>query len=117
MIGSELAQTGDRTWNGMLDDEAVFNVALSQAQIQTVMAGNFSAFITQPPPQLSISSSAGNVVLSWPAAQAAYQLQSTASLAPSSWTSVTNLPVQNGSAQTVTLPVGSGTRFFRLIGQ
>ena len=101
----------------MLDDEAVFNVALSQAQIQTVMAGNFSAFITQPPPQLSISSSAGNVVLSWPAAQAAYQLQSTASLAPSSWASVTNLPVQNGSALTVTLPVGSGTRFFRLLGQ
>ncbi len=117
VIGSELAQTGDRNWNGMLDDEAVFNVALSQAQIQTVMAGNFSAFITQPPPQLSIGSSAGNVALNWPAAQAAYQLQSTASLAPSSWSNVTNLPAQNGSAQTVTLPVGSGTRFFRLIGQ
>jgi len=117
LIGSELAQPGNRTWNGMLDDEAVFNVALSQAQIQTVMAGNFSAFITQPPPQLSISSSAGNIVLSWPAARAAYQLQSTASLAPSSWTSVTNLPVQNGSAQTVTLPGSSGTRFFRLLGQ
>ncbi len=117
LIGTELAQDGTRTWNGMLDDEAVFNVALSQAQIQTVMAGNFSAFITQPPPQLSISSGAGNVVLSWPEVQAAYQLQSTPSLAPSAWTSVTNLPVQNGSAQTVTLPVGSGTRFFRLLGQ
>ncbi|HKW29434.1 MAG TPA: LamG-like jellyroll fold domain-containing protein [Verrucomicrobiae bacterium] len=116
LIGAELAQDGTRTWNGMLDDEAVFNVALSQAQIQTVMAGNFSAFITQPPPQLSISSGAGNVVLSWPEVQAAYQLQSTPSLAPSAWTSVTNLPVQNGSAQTVTLPVGSGTRFFRLTG-
>ena len=117
LIGSELAQPADRTWNGMLDDEAVFNVALSQAQIQTVMAGNFSAFITQPPPQLSISSGSGNIVLSWPAAQAAYQLQFTAGLAPSSWTSVTNLPVQNGNAMTVTLPVGSGTRFFRLLGQ
>lgn len=117
LIGTELAQDGTRNWNGMLDDEAVFNVALSQAQIQTVMAGNFSSFITQPPPQLSISSSAGSVTLTWPSAQAAYQLQSTASLAPSSWTSVTNLPVQNGSAQTVTLPVGSGTRFFRLLGQ
>lgn len=117
LIGSELAQSGNRTWNGMLDDEAVFNVALSQAQIQTVMAGNFSAFITQPPPQLSIGNSAGSIVLSWPAAQAAYQLQSTASLAPSSWASVTNLPVQNGSTLTVTLPGSSGTRFFRLIGQ
>ena len=116
LIGSELAQPADRTWNGMLDDEAVFNIALSQAQVQTVMAGDFSAFITQPPPQLSISSSAGNVVLSWPAAQATFQLQSTASLAPSSWANVTNLPVQNGSVVTVTLPISPGTRFFRLVG-
>jgi len=113
-IGSELAQTGDRTWNGLLDDVAIFNVALSQTQIQTVMAGDFSAFGLQP--QLSISRSSGNVILSWPAVQSTFQLQSTAKLAPASWAGVTNSPVQNGSTLTVTLPVGAGTQFFRLIG-
>jgi len=62
LIGSELAQPGNRTWNGMLDDVAVFNIALSQSQIQTVMAGDFRAFVPQP--QLSVSSISGNLVLS-----------------------------------------------------
>ena len=81
---------------------AIFNVALSQAQIQTVMAGDFSAFV--PRPQLSVSSSAGNIVLSWPAAQATFQLQSTATLAPASWANVANAPVPTGGMLTVTLP-------------
>jgi hypothetical protein len=74
LIGTELAQDADRTWNGLLDDVAVFNIALSQSQIQTVMAGDFSAFVPQPP--LSVSSSSGNIVLSWPAAAGHFQLQS-----------------------------------------
>ena len=104
-IGSELAQTGDRTWNGLLDDVAVFNVALSQAQIQSVMAGDFSAFVGQP--RLSISRSAGNVLLSWPAVQSTFQLQSTAKLAPASWANVTASKEQNGSSVLVTLPIGA----------
>lgn len=116
LIGTELAQSADRTWNGELDDEAVFNIALSQAQVQSVMAGNFNAFITQPPPVLSASRSSGNVLISWPVTWAAYQLQSTASLAPSSWSGVTNVPVQNGSTVTVTLPLSGNTKFFRLAG-
>jgi hypothetical protein len=114
LIGSELAQTADRTWNGKLDDVAVFNIALSQSQIQTVMAGDFSAFVPKPP--LSISRSLGNINFSWPATQATFQLQSTASLLPASWANVTNSPVQSGNSLTVTLPVGTGTQFFRLTG-
>jgi hypothetical protein len=114
LIGSELDQSGDRTWNGMLDDVAVFNIALSQSQIQTVMAGDFSAFIPQP--QLSLASSAGNIALSWPAAQATFQLQSATNLTEASWANVSTLPVQNGSTLTVTLPVGAGPQYFRLSG-
>lgn len=114
LIGSELAQDGTRNWNGMLDDVGVFNIALSQSQIQTVMAGDFSAFIPQP--QLSISRSAGNVVLSWPAVQSTFQLQSTAKLAPSSWADVIAAKVQNGSLVTVTVTNSPGSQFFRLIG-
>jgi hypothetical protein len=114
LIGAELAQDGTRTWNGFLDDVAVFNIALTQSQIQTVMSGDFSAFV--PKPQLTSSTSSGNIVLSWPAVQATFQLQSTSSLAPASWANVSTLPVQNGSTLTVTLPTGGGTQYFRLIG-
>ncbi|HYA79130.1 MAG TPA: LamG-like jellyroll fold domain-containing protein, partial [Candidatus Nitrosopolaris sp.] len=114
LIGSELDQSANRNWNGTLDDVAIFNVALSQAQIRTVMAGDFSAFVMQP--QLSISRRAGDVILSWPAAQATFQLQSATGLTPVSWTNVATNTVQNGSTLTVTLPVGPGTQFFRLIG-
>jgi len=114
LIGAELAQDGTRTWNGMLDDVAIFNVALSQSQVQTVMSGDFSAFVPQPP--LSISSSPGNIVLSWPAAQATFHVQSTTTLDEPSWTNVTTPPVQNGSTLTVSLPIGNGTQYFRLFG-
>jgi len=116
LIGTEFdpGQPATANWNGLLDDVAVFNVALSQAQIQTVMAGNFSAFVGRPP--LSARSSAGNILLSWPEPQAAFQLQSTPSLAPASWANVTNTPVPNGGMVVVTLPDGPGTKFFRLVG-
>jgi hypothetical protein len=114
ILGAELDFDGSRTWNGKLDDVAVFNIALSQSQIQTVMNGDFSAFV--PKPQLSLSSSQGNIALSWPAAQATFQLQSSTNLAPASWANVSATPVQSGATLTVTLPVGAGTQYYRLIG-
>jgi len=114
LIGSELAETADRNWNGLLDDVAIFNIALTQSQIQTVMSGDFSAFV--PKPALSVGSSAGNITLSWPAAQPTFQVQSTSDLATGSWSAVSAVPVQNGVTLTVTVPVGAGTQYFRLVG-
>jgi hypothetical protein len=114
LIGSELAQSGNRTWNGLLDDVAVFNIALSQAQIQTVMGGDFSAYI--PPPVLSIGASPGNTILSWPANEPTFQLQSSTNLTQGTWTTITTTPVQNGDRLEVTLPTTPATQFFRLIG-
>src|SRR5580658_5681268 len=49
VIGSELDQPGNVTWNGMLDDVAIFAGALTQSQVATVMSGDFSSFIGGPP--------------------------------------------------------------------
>src|SRR5208282_447729 len=49
LIGSELAQPAAATWNGMLDDVAVFAGALTPDQVVTVMSGDFSAFLGGPP--------------------------------------------------------------------
>lgn len=114
LIGSELAQPADRNWNGMLDDIAVFNVALSQNQIQTVMSGDFSQFIAGPP--LSIAFSSTNAVLSWPVVAANLQLQSSTNLAETNWTAVGAPAVTNGSVISVTTPLGSASQFFRLSG-
>jgi Concanavalin A-like lectin/glucanases superfamily/Immunoglobulin domain len=115
LIGTELAQTGDRNWNGLLDDIGVFNIPLSQAQIQTVMGGDFSAFV--PRPVLSIQPSPVQTVLSWSALQPTFQLQSASSLTSPSWTNVPTGAVPNGGSMTVTLPAAtSGTKYFRLIG-
>ncbi len=67
-------------------------------------------------PQLSVSSSPGNIVLSWPVAQATFQLQSSATLAPASWANVATSPVSSGGMRVVTLPDAAGPQFFRLIG-
>ena len=114
LIGSELAQSGNRTWNGMLDDVAVFNIALSQEQIQTVMGGDFSAFVPQP--VLSISGNPGNAILSWPATQPTFQLQSRTNLTQGAWSNVLTRPVQDGDRLAVTLPATPRTQFFRLLG-
>jgi hypothetical protein len=115
LIGSELAQPADRTWNGMLDDVAVFNTALSQAQIQTVMGGDFRSFV--PKPVLSISRNSVNTILSWPTTAATFQLQSSSILNPPSWGNVATPAVQSGNRMTVTLSSSSsGNQFYRLIG-
>jgi hypothetical protein len=98
----------------MLDDVAVFNIALSEAQVQAVMAGDFTAFI--PRPQCSVFRSGRNVVVGWSANLPTFQLQSAANLSSGTWTSVTNAPVLEGASLTVTLPTAGGAQFFRLSG-
>jgi Concanavalin A-like lectin/glucanases superfamily len=111
-LGSELGQGPSRNWNGMLDDVAVFNTALSEAQVNTVMSGDFTSFITRPP--LFIGLRQGQVVLSWTAMLPGYHLQSSPSLASPQWADVVAGVVQQGPLLTVNQPVSSGARFFRL---
>lgn len=113
LIGSELAQGASRTWNGMLDDVAVFDVALSEDQVRTVMAGNFSSFITRPP--LSITARQGNLTLSWTAMLPGFQLESSPSLSAPQWKAVTTPAVQVGPVLTVNLPANPAVQFFRLV--
>jgi hypothetical protein len=113
IIGSELDQNADRNWNGMLDDIAVFTGALTQEQIDTIMTGDFSGFVSAPP-RLSAAIANGNATLSWPSSATGFHLQSVASLPAPAWTNVTNTPVPMGGSLTVTLPADAGTQFFRL---
>jgi hypothetical protein len=60
-------------------------------------------------------SATGEFVISWPAAGTDnFVLQSSASLSPANWQSVSEQPVPNGDQRTVTLQVTGSSRFFRL---
>jgi len=113
-IGSELGQDGTRNWNGLLDDIAIFNVALSPAQVRQVMAGDFNGFVPAPP--LSISLSPTDVMVSWPGSAPTFQLQSATNLVTGAWSAVPASPVQNGLMLTVSLPRSMGPQYFRLVG-
>ncbi|HEY3863813.1 MAG TPA: immunoglobulin domain-containing protein [Verrucomicrobiae bacterium] len=64
-------------------------------------------------PELSVAWSGTNVVLSWPSAASALQLQSTSSLdAP--WSNVLAAPVMSGSSLVVTSAISTNSVFFRL---
>jgi hypothetical protein len=97
----------------MLDDVAVFNVALSQAQVRTIMSGDFSSFISRP--SLSVNAGLGSAVLSWSAVLPGFQLQSSPTLSPPQWSNVTLAPVLQGPALRVSLPASAQSQFFRLI--
>ena len=111
-IGSELGQPASRTWNGMLDDVAVFSTPLTQAEINTVKSGNFSDFVTRVP--LSVNLNATNAFLSWTAMLPGLKLQSSPNLSAPQWADVSGAPLQRGPVLTVSVPIGNGTKFFRL---
>ncbi|MCO5050953.1 MAG: immunoglobulin domain-containing protein [Verrucomicrobiae bacterium] len=112
LIGSELAQPADHTWNGLLDEIAVFDAALTPAEIETVMVGEYASFLSRP--NLSMTAEADWVRLAWPAVQFNYQLQSAPRL-DSEWSDVLTEPALIDSALVVVLPRDETQSFFRLI--
>lgn len=63
--------------------------------------------------QLSISIEAPNVVVSWPATNWTWSLQS--SVGGGAWETVTTAPETNGNQLAVRLPATDSVRFFRLV--
>jgi len=78
-----------------------------------VVTGQFDSFsLDAGQPVLEVSSSGGNIVLSWPAL-GGYTLQKTLSLSPSSWSAVLTTPTTLDGLNTVTLPITGNAAFFR----
>jgi hypothetical protein len=66
-------------------------------------------------PVLSASYAAGNLTLAWPPSASDFQLYSSTNLAtPTYWSAVTNTVVPQNGMLTVTLPIESGSKCFRL---
>ena len=97
MVLSSNTLYGTTGWNGTKGSGTVFSIWLGDA-----------------PPQLTITPSGPNVVLSWPANDNFF-LQFTTNLDSAAvWTKVSTGPVVIGGLDTVTNPMSGTQRFFRL---
>ena len=79
-----------------------------------VSEGITPLFRLMNPPSLSISSSAGAIVLRWPGYATDFTLEATPALSTPDWQPVTENPVISDGMFSVTLPTDQPIRFFRL---
>lgn len=84
----------------------------------TIVGGFWSAIAAVPgspeSPQLSVSVSGQNVILSWPSPSTGFALQSSTSLNPAAWQAVQQTANDNGTTVSVTLTAPAGNMFYRL---
>lgn len=66
------------------------------------------------PPLLTAEKAGTNVILSWSALTAGYQLEASSSLASPSWSAITNVPTLSGMRQCVTNSLTGQSQFYRL---
>ena len=77
-------------------------------------AQTITDFAFVPLTTLSVQVSGTNVVLTWPVQPAGYTLQSKSPITAATWQSVGAPVVQVGGLNQVTLPLGTGSEFYRL---
>lgn len=75
----------------------------------------FSIALPGTPPQLTLTPSTTNMILTWPANASGFTLQSTTNLASSVWVTNTQVPTVVNGQNTVTNLSSSGQQFFHLI--
>jgi hypothetical protein len=103
---------GTNQFNGQLAEMIVLGATASTndtASIETYLAAKYF-----PAPMISVTQSAGNVVLSWPTPTFPFALQGTPTLSPSAWASVAGSVVSAGGVSTITLPATGNQMFYRL---
>jgi len=107
---------GTNLFDGQLAELIVLGAAADSydtAAIENYLGAKYGILFGSVP-AISVTQSAGNVVLSWPTSDIAFTLKSTPTLSPTAWTTVTNTPVISGDTNTVTLPASANQMFYRL---
>ncbi len=77
-------------------------------------AGGVSILISPVGPVLTIVAGLTTVTLEWPANGSGFVLEQKSDLGTAAWEPVATAPTLNGANYTVTLPLDSATKFFRL---
>ena len=82
----------------------------------SLTGGFWSLIAVQTPgaPQLSITPSGSNVIISWPSPSNGFGLQQNPDLSPATWSAVPATNSDNGTIKSITVPAAPGNRFYRL---
>ena len=100
---------------GSVDEFRIYNGRLAPDEIMASdLLGPNATLSTVGSLQATLAS--GNVMLSWPLANAGFSVQSNSSLnSPGTWVTLTNAPVLGANTNwQVTVPASGGAQFFRL---
>jgi Concanavalin A-like lectin/glucanases superfamily/Bacterial Ig-like domain (group 2) len=109
------SQWGDPMFQGSLNEIRIYEGALTAAQVADADAAGPNALPALTVPSLTVASSAGNVVISWPVADSAgYVLQAAGTATGTTWTNVTTAPIISGANYQVTVPPSGTQLYFKL---
>jgi len=75
---------------------------------------SWNFFLTEVGVKMAIVLSGNNVILTWPTNATGYTLQSTTNLSTAVWTTNSSAPVVVNGQNTVTNPIISAQKFYRL---
>jgi hypothetical protein len=98
------------------------NVQLNQAGNYTVLVSNLvnsilssNAVLTvNPLPVLGVAQSSGFALMFWPVSAHGFVLETTPSLSPANWVTVSNPPIQIGDEYLESIQMSGTNQFYRL---
>ncbi len=99
-------------WVGQ-EVELFFGLMGGTSTNATLEAENIWFYAPQPP-SLNIQISNGTALLTWPSSAAGYAIETTTSLSPANWQTITNAPALSAGSYALTNSIADQTRFFRL---
>ncbi len=103
LIGA--TRSGNFNWKGLIDEVAIYDTALTPAQIRSHLRGSKPA-----PPSLTIQKA---VIVSWPSFPPGYVLQCSGNVA-GPYTNYTGSIYPQGSTLIAPVPIGPTQKFFQL---
>jgi endoglucanase len=103
--------------NGALAEFRIYHAALSREEIAATAALGPDELLSTSPPVLLVTATPGNVILSWPLANAGFTVQARTNLVSGNWENlISPAPQIVGDQWRMTLPVAADNvpQFFRL---
>ncbi len=122
-LATSLIQTNITMNSGLIDVSSyagqnveLFLGIVGGASTNTILTVSGIRLYSVMPPLLQAQMSANNFLLSWPLSTSDYVIQISTNLTGAdSWTAVPNVPAIVNLQNTITNPIASGQRFYRLI--
>lgn len=106
------SQFADPYLIGQVAEARIYYGVMSAAQVAGDFASGPDSLV--PRPQLHVGASGGSLTISWPDTATGFILESSATMAAGSWTTVTAGQTDSNGTITVTVPTTGADKFFRL---